>query len=370
VNKKAQDNSSDAHRKHVELRNSWTQKLVQVTGKQNWLTFNPESHQNLIAETMRLRHLHQSGQCELTSEAWRVRLVPHGQFIVDETEEQVHYVPKSYDCGFVGWPARQIRPDCWSPDADCKALVWKFCTDFEKPFKVLSTTIQCLARYSAESRDIRGIMCHRTGPALPILEWQAQHGFASVSEGAMKSVLADRGVELPVEATDGDIKDELAVLAMKSVYPKWSSEDALKAFRKGHSLTNVDAGGCLLVDEEMMRDVLHQTESAELRSYMQRMNIAKAKLTMHKCKAKENTTKHFKAKRAAKGGSSGSGGSEPSLARWLPGKSDLTPSATSGITKNKTAARSCRERLLQWPVAAALPWCIREVHLVDTAGPP
>ena len=97
-----------------------------------------------------------------------------------------------------------------------------------------------------------GITSVANGPAISILEWHCRLGFAALPEKIVKRVLEELNVDEPGDCTEGELKDDLACAAMKAIHPEWSSEDAIRALRKGHTQMNLEAGKSLFIDDETM----------------------------------------------------------------------------------------------------------------------
>lgn len=333
---------SEKQLERMALRNEWSQKLKAVLGPQQWLTFDAESQHHLFSELELLRRLHSAGEWHLAAEVWRSRLVPAGQFLVDEQGGQVWLVVKSFSHGFVCWPASQVFEGTWAPDTQVRQLVWKFCSDFDGPLKILPTQVcSPLRSWLAHSQPC-GIVSRATGDPMPIRKWLCANGFPSAPEWLPKKFLEDEmGQKVPDHAGSGDYRAELAMLCIKAVEPTASVETVVKSLRKAHSIENGEHSNMMMVDEVMMRDVLVQTEAVEMRLYLKSLSVAKARLDMHVCKVDERVHAHFKAGRSSK--TAAGNKSQTAAPRWLPGKLDETAGATAWILKHRPNCAAIEE---------------------------
>jgi hypothetical protein len=114
----------------------------------------------------------------------------------------------------------------------------------------------------------------------PVLEEQADLGFAFVSESACESLLKMKGKELP-EGSEDEVhrKTTLALACLAAIKPHLDTQEAAKAVSKAFVAENPDCYASLHVDEDALCDVLNKGEAKKITEYnveVQKTRAAKA----------------------------------------------------------------------------------------------
>lgn len=229
-----------------------------------------------------MSELHSHNSWHKAADAWKVRFLPEGQLVVDERDQMTMFVIRVYDCGAVCWPAQKGCDTVWAPSRKITELLWRFCFNLdEASFKVIPTEVSPPLRSWVKFGSPSGVCVRQTGEAVPVLRWHAEHGFPNIPEAMLKRLLGDYGVVAPRHSGSGDYATELTMTLMRTIDPGMTQKQAVNALRKGHFEENPELKGQLCIDEEMLRDVLVQSETVDLRSLLKSLAVSKAKFEMH-----------------------------------------------------------------------------------------
>lgn len=218
--------ASEGELSNTKLRNEWSGKLAKITEQQRWLTFDPESFQEMIAEHRLLCTLHRLQNWTLIADSWRSRLLPEGQFVINEVEGQTYFVCRSYDAGVVLWPAVPHSQNLWALSAKVTQLVWAHCFDVEQPFKVLPTEILSPLHMQLRFHEAAGVAVRQVGGPQSLLAWQCDHAFANLSETVLKHIITEELCDDLPTSSGGNFKSELTLAIMKAMRPKWIAAEA------------------------------------------------------------------------------------------------------------------------------------------------
>ena len=95
----------------------------------NFTGFTPESVQELAAERVLLRELHEKNCWERAADASWSALLPEGCVVRFKPEQSVWFVVRAFACAALLWPAVETAPKVWQEQLDITELTWKVCFD-------------------------------------------------------------------------------------------------------------------------------------------------------------------------------------------------------------------------------------------------
>lgn len=108
--------ATPAQKKAAEVRETWTEKLNEVTKNKTWTSYTPESLQQRYAEHAWLLRAYAQSDYVSLGRAWYAAFAPKGHFITPADSAEVLYVVKAYDLAFVALPAERHTNGTWSID--------------------------------------------------------------------------------------------------------------------------------------------------------------------------------------------------------------------------------------------------------------
>lgn len=189
----------DAEKKEHDLIATSDEKLKRIQGKQDWQTFTPASQQATFAESELLRKLAETGQWELVYESWRSRFLPIHEIVQEVSSGLLFLVLNVYNCGTQAWPMAQVGPKIFKPNLGVTSLRWLTCLQWTDFVVMPSRPVSPLHLWVEGKRDHMGVMVEATGPHMPVLDWQIEHGFPSIPEGSLKKSAPDLRSDSPDE---------------------------------------------------------------------------------------------------------------------------------------------------------------------------
>jgi hypothetical protein len=282
--------------------------LKPVMGRQTWWSPNAQSQMKAFAEMQLLSYLHDKDCWHLADEAWRVQLLPVGQWVVRTGEEpkRLHYVVEVLGCSAILWPACQHQSKklfSWSTRAE-DTIDWVHCFAFDT-FKVVDCKpVSPLHQHGVSKvrnrTDVAFTVTAGKGEALlPLLEWQSRHGFAKVPESIIRLVHAEMGLNV---ARDGNVASsneaEVIVDIMRHLEPQLSQVEAQQ--RLSHRSQELDAPDTMLksINTEVLRDVVLPQDQDDVRQVLEKKGTTVAKRRDYHQHVAEVVLKHYTVKPA------------------------------------------------------------------------
>ena len=268
----------------------FVKKFKHILGRKDRSSFTPLSAQGLVAEMHLIQHHHAGGQWDKAADTWRARLVPEGQLVASGQSGEVLIAVGSYECAWLGWPAKEVTKGYFTWDPCVEDLVWRFCFDLEA-FKVLpSAFVSPIHAHLAGNGMKAGTWWQQTAEALPLLEWHCAHGFPGVPEAPLKAVIS-KHFKLTVPGREGPGYKKLLVLAiMEHMHPEWTQEQATHALQLGVPQENPDGMLDMGVNDEMLCDVVLASERQAVKDYVNQARHAATKRTEAKAEVKQLVT--------------------------------------------------------------------------------
>ena len=134
----------------VAARNALLKATEGVRDEKNFLTFTPESEQNLVAELEFMKVLHEQDKWDSSQKAYITGFLPVGGLVRFKASKEVLFVMKTYHCAALCWPAEEARPTVWRQARNCQSVVWKVIFSADE-VEVLPVTWQSPLRQRTEA---------------------------------------------------------------------------------------------------------------------------------------------------------------------------------------------------------------------------
>ena len=110
--------------------------LDQIEGVRDFVGFTPQSFQELAAERVLLRALHENDSWDRVDDAFHASLLPEGKVVLHKALCTRSLVIKAYSVVVVLWPMVQIVPNAWQCSQDITELTWTVCFDIDEYLEV------------------------------------------------------------------------------------------------------------------------------------------------------------------------------------------------------------------------------------------
>ena len=124
----------------------------------------------------------------------------------------------------------------------------------------------------------------QVGEPLGILQAASSLGFAHYSEDILETnIEVTLKAKLPeVAVAAGDYKTELALTAMRKIYPKWSKKEVHVALSRAHLAEHPELRGDLPCDVEILSSAVAPMEVKDVKNYVSRVeDVAKKQLSAY-----------------------------------------------------------------------------------------
>jgi hypothetical protein len=112
-----------------------------------------------------------------------------------------------------------------------------------------------------------GVRAQESGPRIPVLDSQAERGFAFVPEAVCQELLLSKDKTVPSISADEDWKTKLALACIAAIKPEMSAQQASKKINQAYLLENPDCYGTLFVDQDLVSDCLDKREAGKMAQY-------------------------------------------------------------------------------------------------------
>jgi hypothetical protein len=243
--------------------------LKTILDKQDWPSFKPKGSLQQVGELQLLRFLRETNKWGMAQEAWRARVFPVGELVAQGAGEKgLFWVVEVTDPMVLGWRAKRVGNKLWGFDMEAQSLMWRTCFSFEGWRVVPTAFLSPLHLYLTDSPLTGGnfqVAARSLGQPIPLLKWQARHGFGEISEGVMRRLHKELDLEELPDSPEGDVtRDRLAMGLMKSIIPDMSADEAFSALRQAHLKEHPEDKACFMVTETMVRDCVLATEHGKL----------------------------------------------------------------------------------------------------------
>ena len=208
--------------------------LRQLCGKQDWVSTDAQGLNKHAADIEALRTLLLRDDFTLASALWQNLLIPKHQVILVHgagVKTFIAFTLRVTDSGVCCWPVRRIgNHHIQLGDSADSAPFFKTFVHVDKDVFVVPTKVRSLLHVAAGSPEIRldevAVALDHT-KQVPLLRWQASHGFANVPESAMQRAHELLALECP-DYLDKMISaaDHLALSLTRSLLPDLPEAEA------------------------------------------------------------------------------------------------------------------------------------------------
>ena len=270
--------------------------LVEVTSKQDWVTYSTVSVLECYADMLLMQHGHDTGKWDALSGAWRSHFVPEGHLLVDKRTKTGLLVIKVLRGVVMGWPTRPVAPDGIEVLADTEALTLLPVLDLEHlhigTLKVLSPLHWHLKGFS----EPMGFRFNIVGGLVEVMNWQAEHAFAGVPEVSMKNMVDDLDAWQTDFGTSTDLKysDKLALMLMLA-YKTGLDRNTALALLLGRQVEESKETDSYLdeVSDEQITDCVLLGDQKETKEMVQSRLKSRAKRATEKASVQEMVETFF-----------------------------------------------------------------------------
>lgn len=130
-------------------------------------------------------------------------------------------------------------------------------------------------------------------------------------------------------STGEAVKEELALVLMKNVFPHWSGKDALRALHSAFLEENAEADEELDIEEDMLQEVVAPSDVKDVRKSCADLKTARARKEAAALKRPDTVARDFTFNAPPKSRKQ----SAKPAPRWLPGRNPKAADATYFIQK-------------------------------------
>lgn len=284
--------SDDASQDSVPLRG--------ILGPQTWTTYNSQTCKNAIAEAQFVMYLWRTGQWEEAHSHWQAMLLPEFQVIraneIDK-EEKYYFVIKVFEAGAIVWPLVRVALDILSFDlSDGAALEWFFVLSTDN-LMVQPTSTHSPLFFALKKWPLEGALrLSMEGQPAPLLDWQAQSGFAGVPEGVLSRLMDKHNVpKLPIEKSAGcDAKHSLIIALLAHFLPGLSKDQLVSLLLKGDLADHSHESGYLDdLTNDLVMDVVLAGDMKEATKFIKERQAARANRNARKVSVQSLVQRHL-----------------------------------------------------------------------------
>ena len=246
-----------------------------IMGPQTWTTFDAQSAKVQSVLEALVRDMHKRGLPRLAQDVWRSAVCPVGQFVLHRADASegawMHLVLYKCKYGFIGWPVRRIHSCLWV-DLEATDVVFKHLYTF-KNIQILETTtlspLHCQLLKDKTNLQNRGIL-RAIGDFVPLVDWQAKHGFLGCGEAVLKQLCQDQKLEMPTSTLHGlDYESSLCLSLIRHVLPDADHEDTASALceRAVEATRAADGDNIIDIPDDIMDDVINYSDRKEFTQF-------------------------------------------------------------------------------------------------------
>jgi hypothetical protein len=184
---------------------------------------------------------------------------------------------RSWDTAVLLWPLVAVSKNIYSFDLTITALVWHFVSSIDDYFALPTSWASPLRLWQLAKKQLP-VCIQQAGFNTSVLLWQASEGFAGVTENVLKKLHDKIGAPLPDPSSlhGARYKDGLCLSLIAALMPSYTETDAWKSMRRGQLRENPLQLHQLHVSEEMLHDVVLQSEHKDMRDHINECELSGA----------------------------------------------------------------------------------------------
>jgi len=129
VLKEPEDTAPSQVKEATKKMQRWLAELEKVQNENEFTGYTPKSMQELAAERILLRDMHETGSWHLVDDARQASLLPVGYLVRHVLSDTHFFVMKTYASAAVLWLAKRLEIGLWEPDLSVDKLEWRTCFD-------------------------------------------------------------------------------------------------------------------------------------------------------------------------------------------------------------------------------------------------
>lgn len=235
--------------------------LSRIMGSVDWVTFDAQSQMERVGAVQHLLSMHVGGkQWHLCDGAWKCSLVPEGHLVTSsEGGGGTFFIVRSFAGACLAWPCVRLAANAWGFDFSAERLTWMSIVDLDQYLVHEVSALSPLSSFIAGWSSCSEGPVLEVADAMPVLIWQAKHGFAMVAESAMTCLCKDLDMTIShADAIRGQsYKHTLALALIARLLPDITESEALTTFLTAELAEDPKGASLIdLVDDQMVQDVV------------------------------------------------------------------------------------------------------------------